>query len=161
MESKSIYVLPDDKITFCLKSLKSFKTSRLFSPIVYLLINCLFIFALLGFDNYPRDLIVYILLCLLTTCASYFITTKAIKRYSNIVVSISFFESNSFEITTLLDKKHSINSKEYSKDEGVLAESRNEKFNTYIILYNEQAFTLIPEWFEGNNELKSFLMLPK
>lgn len=156
-----MFILPDDRIAFCLKQLKSFKTSRLVSPIALLFLNFLFIFDLLGSDNYPIDLIVYILLSLLTTCGSYFITTKAIKRYSNIVVGVSFVETNSFEITTLLDKKYSINNKEYSKDEGVLAGSRNKRFNTYIILYNEQTFTLIPEWFEGNNELKSFLMLPK
>src|ERR1700761_6981031 len=97
------YLLAGEKAKFCLKRLQSFKLSRWLSPFAYLFINYLFIFALFGFDNYHRTLIIYIAFSVLTSLATFLITSAAIKRYSNIINEIRINENGRIEINTLVN----------------------------------------------------------
>ena len=109
MDYRATFLLSDDKIEFCLKKLKSFKTSRVFSPLILPdVTNYLFIFALFGYDNYTKTFIIYIIFSALITIGVYFITTAAIKRYGNIVTKIFMYDNEIFEITCLSDNSYEI-----------------------------------------------------
>ena len=153
MDSSFTYLLSSDRIDFCSKRLKSYKISRIISPLAYLIINYAFIFALLGFGNYYRALIIYIVLCVVMTVAIYFITTSAIKRYSNIVTKIIIQDKAIFEITSLIGNNHTLKKDEYTIAVGTLSENRNNKFKTLVITSGGNNFTIIPEWFENYQEV--------
>lgn len=147
METQAQYLLSDERLNFCIKRLKSFKISRVLSLIGYLFVNYLFIFALFGFDNYRITLAIYIIFSLCTSAVTYLITSKAIKRYANIIKEIIIRSDKAYEITTIQGNVIIIEKGKYHIEQDILTENRYKKFKVFVIVIGKKKFSFVPEWF--------------
>lgn len=158
-DNKREFFLTDERIDFCLKRLRSYRQSRIFSPMLFLIFNYFFIYGFFGFENYFRTLIIYIIFTLTITSLVYLITTAAIKRYSNIIKQITFKSEGTFEITSLLDDVFVMNKGDYKLEEGELAEKRYTRFETLVMVVNNINYTIVPEWFgEDSQNIRDGIM---
>lgn len=158
MENIQRFIMVQDRVNLCEKRLSSFKRSRVLSPIIFLFVNYLFIFDLFGLDNYFITFISYFVLCLLTTIFTYFITTKAIRRYNNIIFELRIFNDDTFEVITLIGNSFTIEKGKYHIEAYSLTESKNKEFDNIVLIYNEQRFELIPDWFDNNEKVKDLFI---
>nr|MBB6138991.1 hypothetical protein [Mucilaginibacter sp. X5P1] len=156
MENIQTFIMVKDRVSFCLKRLNSFKRSRVLSPVIFLFINYLFVYDLFGVDNYFRTYIIYIVLCILTTIFIYFITTKAIKRYNNIIIEFRILDSYTFETITLIENSFKIKKGEYYTEAYSLTDKK--RFTTIVLICNEKRVELIPDWFENSEKLKDLFI---
>jgi len=151
-----LYLLTDENVKFCLKQLKSFKTSRWLSPLLLLPVNYFFILGMFHINSYSRFLLVFLILSVSITVFFYFVTSTAIKRYGNIIIEIKIAENGNIEFNTLMKKAISIKNGDYKTTNDLLTINRY-NLKVYVIIVGEDTFSLVPEWFNDQKGLDYFL----
>jgi len=92
----------------------------------------------------------------LTTVVTYFITTKAIKRYNNIIIEIRISDINTLSAITLSKNNFQIKKGDYTT--GTYSLTDNRKFDTIVLICGDNRFEVIPEWFTDNGKLKNLFI---
>jgi hypothetical protein len=107
---------------------------------------------LYGHDN-VQIFVSYIILTLFTTTVIIFITTKAIKRYNNIVCKIDLSENGAIDLNTF-SGNHCRVEKEQQRIAYDLLPIKRNKFKVYIVAIGEDSFNVIPEWFNEQKDVE-------